>query len=102
MAPARTPGRIDRLDGQTDRAHHQWERHHAGRHRRAGPLERQHDAKPGIEKAADRTTPAKYDQQQIPRDDRRHDQRQMDNAIEQLLARKAPARQRQRNRDAER
>ena len=93
---------VDRLDRQADRAHHQRKAHHRAGERRAGPAEGEDDAEALGEEAAERPAPAEQQQQQIAGDDRRHDQRQVHERVEQRLAPEAAARQQQRDGDADR
>ena len=63
----------------------------------AAPVQRKEKTMPkcSVEEGADRPAPAEAEQQQIAGDDRRQDQRQMDEAVEQRLAPELAARQQQ-------
>ena len=82
--------RVDRLDRQTDGAHQQRKAHHRAGQRRAGPAEGEDDAEMLVEEGADRPAPAERDQQQVAGDDRRQDQRQVHQRVEQALAPELP------------
>ena len=84
---------IDALDAEPDRADDQRKRHHRRRKRGAGPSERELQAEHLLEPGADRPAPAEHAQQQVAGDDRRHDQRQMDEHVEQRAAPEAAARE---------
>src|SRR3954468_991362 len=92
---------IDRLDGEPDRAHQQWKAHNAAGERGAGPAEREHDAEIVGQERADRSAPAKRNEQQIAGDDRRQHQRQGNDAVEQSLAPEILSRQQPRDGNTE-
>ena len=70
--------------GEPDGAHHQRERHDRAGERRAGPAEREDDAEAARAACADRPAPAEGEQQQVAGDDRRQDQRQVHQPVQQL------------------
>ena len=95
---------VDGLDRQADRAHHQRKAHHRRRpapRRSSGTRRRCRSARRGSAPIGPRRPNS--EQQQVAGDDRRQDQRQMHDAVEQRLARRsgrAPAAARRRCRPA--
>ena len=77
------------------------EAHHRAGQRRSGPAEGEDDAEGLVEEGADRPAPAERDQQQVAGDDRRQDQRQVDQRVQEALAPELPARQQPGDGDAE-
>ena len=102
VAPACSSLGSTAVDRQADGADHQRKRHDAGGQRRAGPAEGEDDAEGILEKAADRPLRAEGQKQDIAGDHRWQDQRQVHDPVQELLAGKAPARQREGDEDAER
>ena len=105
LAPKRAGRRfqphVDRLDREANGAHQQRKAHDRAGQRRAGPAEGEDDAEGLVEEGADRPALAERDQQQVAGDDRRHDQRQVDQRVEQALAPELAARQQPGDGDAE-
>src|SRR5206468_7378734 len=93
---------VEAFDGEADGAHHQRQAHDGGGKGSTGPTEGENEAAALIEEAAYRSLAAEREKQQIAGDDRRHDQGQMNDPIEQGPAGKPAARQDISERHAER
>ena len=90
---------IDVLDPELDRADHQRKRHHPRRQRRASPAKRKLKAEVLLEPGADGSAAAEDAKQKVASHDRRHDQRQMDEHVEQAAAPEAGPREHPGDRD---
>ena len=90
---------IDALDAEPDRPDDERKRHHRRRECRAGPSERELQPQHLLEPRADRPAPAEDAQQQIAGHDRRDDERQMDEDVEDGASPEAAAREQPGDRD---
>ena len=93
---------IDGLDRQADRPDQQRKGHHRAGERRAGPAKREHDPEMLVQERADRAAPSEAEEEQIAGDDRRQDERQQHDAVDDRLSGEVRARQQVGDRDADR
>ena len=77
---------IDGFDRQADRADQQRKRHHRAGERRAGPAKGEHDPEVLVQERTDRAAPAEAEEEQIAGDDRRQDERQQHDAVDDRLS----------------
>ena len=93
---------IDGFDRQPDRPDQQGKAHHCAGERRTSPAKREHDPEVLVQERTDRAAPSEAEEEQIAGHDRRQDERQQYDAVDDRFSGEARAREQIGDCDADR